>query len=116
MKFADVRRFALSLPDVTEQPHFHLASFRVHGRIFVTVPPERDHIRVFVTGTAREQALAVHAEIVEKLFWGGKVVGVRVNLASAEAMAVRDLIREAHSEKSAQPARRQRMSVKRRSP
>jgi hypothetical protein len=101
MKFADARRIALSLPDVTEQPHFHLASFRVHGRIFVTVPPEQDHLRVFVTGTAREQALDVHPEFVEKLFWGGKVVGVKVNLANAKPAAVRDLIREAHAGKSA---------------
>jgi len=108
MKFAAARRFTLSLPDVTEQPHFHLASFRVHGRIFVTVPPEQDHIRVFVTGTAREQALAVHPEFVEKLFWGGRVVGVRVNLGYAKAGVVRDLIREAHEEKSAQPVRRKR--------
>jgi len=37
---AEARRLALSLPEVTEQPHFDMASFRVRGKIFVTVPPE----------------------------------------------------------------------------
>ncbi len=106
MEYAAVRRFALALPGATEAPHFHLASFRVGGRIFVTVPPAQDRVRVFVTGAAREQALAVHAGFVEKLFWGGKVVGVEVRLARAEKNAVEDLIREAWSQKKSPQARR----------
>jgi hypothetical protein len=35
---AEARRLALALPEVTEQPHFDMASFRVRGKIFVTVP------------------------------------------------------------------------------
>ena len=34
MKTAQVRRFALSLPAVTEEPHFHYSSFRIRGKIF----------------------------------------------------------------------------------
>lgn len=36
MKMATVRRFALQLPEITEQPHHHDGSFRVRGKIFVT--------------------------------------------------------------------------------
>jgi len=100
MKFAEVRRFALGLPDVTEQPHHHYASFRVRGKIFVTVPPEQEHIHVFVDETAREQALAVHAEFVEKLFWGGKVCGIRIRLASARPAVVKELVRRAWANKA----------------
>ena len=38
---------ALSFPEATEEPHFDLGSFRVRGKIFVTVP-DRQHFRVFV--------------------------------------------------------------------
>ena len=31
------RKLALSLPEVTEQPHFHLSSFRVKNKIFSTL-------------------------------------------------------------------------------
>jgi hypothetical protein len=39
-ELAEARRFALSLPEVTEEPHFDMSSFRVRGKIFVTVPPD----------------------------------------------------------------------------
>jgi hypothetical protein len=95
MRFADLRRFALSLPGVTEQPHHELGSFRVMGRIFVTVPPDREYIHVFISGQDREQALAVHPGFTEKLLWGGKVVGLRVHLANGDASPIRQLVRQA---------------------
>jgi len=45
---AEARRLALSLPEATEQPHFDMASFRVRGKIFVTVPPEGTRLHVFI--------------------------------------------------------------------
>jgi hypothetical protein len=95
MKFAAVRKYAMSLPEVTEQPHHHFGSFRVRGKIFVTVPPEQEYIHVFVAETQREQALAMYPEFVEKLLWGGKVVGVRVALAPALAAVTKRLISQA---------------------
>ncbi len=95
MKMATVRRFALSLADVTEQPHHEYASFRVHGKIFVTVPPAEDVIHVFVGEADRERALAVYPQWTEKLLWGGKVRGLRIALAAAEPSAVKSLVRKA---------------------
>lgn len=95
MKIAQIRSYALSLPEVTEEPHFHFASFRVKNKIFVTVPPEETHIHVFVTDDEREIALTLYPEFVEKLLWGAKVVGVRVILAKAKADVVNQLIRDA---------------------
>ena len=95
MKIAQVRNYAMSLPEVTEAPHFHYASFRVKSKIFVTVPPEDTHIHVFVTDEEREMALALYPEFVEKLLWGSKVVGVRVALATAKAEIVNQLVKQA---------------------
>ncbi|HRD47398.1 MAG TPA: MmcQ/YjbR family DNA-binding protein [Caulobacter sp.] len=39
MTHDDIRALALSLPEAEEHPHFDRASFRVRGKIFVTLPP-----------------------------------------------------------------------------
>ena len=100
MKVAEVRRFAVGLPEVTEEPHHHFSSFRVRGKIFVTVPPEEEHIHVFVNETSRGQALALYPEFVEKLVWGGKVCGIRIELASAKPGAVKGFVRSAWATKA----------------
>jgi hypothetical protein len=100
MKIDAVRSHALALPEVTEQPHFDYASFRVRGKIFATVPPDERHVHIFVAEPQREVALALHGEFVEKLFWGSKVVGLRVSLAKAKAAAVKDLVRQAWKTKA----------------
>lgn len=95
MKLAAIRRYALSLPEVTEEPHHQYGSFRVRGRIFVTFPPEQEHLHVFVAEEERELAVAMYGEFTEKLLWGGKVVGVRVALESATPAAVKNLVLQA---------------------
>ncbi len=100
MKIAEVRRFALKLPEVTEQPHHGSPSFRVRGKIFVTVSPAETHIHVFVSETVRERALALHGEFVEKLWWGGKVWGIRIELAPAAPAVVKELVRSAWKSKA----------------
>ena len=100
MKVAQVRRHALSLPEVTEAPHFQYSSFRVRGKIFVTVPPDEEHIHVFVPEQEGEVALALEPECFEKLLWGGKVVGVRVLLSQAKPAQVNRLISQAWASKA----------------
>ena len=95
MKMDAVRRFALSLPEVTEEPHFHLSSFRVKGKIFTTVPPGETHLHVFVDGDELELMPAAQPKAYEKLFWGQRVAGLRVTLAAAKADDVKQLIRAA---------------------
>jgi len=97
---AAVRTLALALPEATEAPHFQYTSFRVRGKIFATAPPAGDLLHLFITDTAREQALALHGAFVDKLLWGGKVVGVRVHLARADAKVVRALLRLAWEAKA----------------
>ena len=96
MRIATVRTYALSLEDVTEQPHHEYSSFRVRGKIFVTVPPKEDAIHVFVGEEDRERELAMTPEWAEKLLWGGKSRGLRIALAAAPAAAVKALVRRAY--------------------
>ncbi|WP_172448502.1 MmcQ/YjbR family DNA-binding protein [Caulobacter mirabilis] len=42
MTHADIRALALSLPEAEELPHFDRPSFRVRGKIFITLPPSKD--------------------------------------------------------------------------
>jgi hypothetical protein len=104
-KLAAIRRFALSLPDTTEEPHHDRGSFRVRGKIFVTVPPGHEFVNVFVDELARESALATHSECLEKLLWGGKVVGLRVNLGAASQATVLALVKQAWEHKASQARR-----------
>ncbi len=67
MKMATVRKHALSLADATEEPHHHFGSFRVRGRIFVTLPPGDALIHVFLADDDRERAPAMYPEWAEKL-------------------------------------------------
>jgi hypothetical protein len=62
----------MSLEAVTEEPHHDYSSFRVRGKIFVTVPPAEDVVHVFVGEEERELALALYPQFMEKLLWGGK--------------------------------------------
>jgi hypothetical protein len=95
MKLAAVRRFALSLPEATEEPHFDLASFRVKGKIFATVPPEEKHLHVFVDGAVLDVLPAAQPKAYEKLFWGKRLAGLRVTLAAAKSADVEELLRSA---------------------
>ncbi len=93
MTLAQVRKYALSLPGTTEEPHFDRTSFREGGKIFATARATETHVHVFVPDEHREPALAMHPDCMAKLFWGKKVVGIRIALPAAPAGIVKDLIR-----------------------
>ena len=100
VKIDQVRTFALTLPEVTEAPHHHLSSFRVSGKIFVTVPPDGRYIHVFVGEEQRVLALMLAPEFIEKLLWGEKVVGLRIALAMAKPALVKQLIAQSWQAKA----------------
>jgi hypothetical protein len=100
MKLQAVRKLATSLPEVTEEPHFDMSSFRVRGKIFCTVPPDGKHVHIFVDEHATHAAVAHNSGAFEELYWGKKLSGVRVTLASADADLVRDLLEEAWRRKA----------------
>jgi hypothetical protein len=100
MKIAQVRRFALSLPDVREEPHFQYTSFRVRGKIFATMPPDGKYVHIFVSDDEREIAMALEPKCLEALHWGAKVVGLRVSLDKAKPKLVTKLLARAWSSKA----------------
>jgi hypothetical protein len=114
MKLDPIRKFALALEAVTEEPHHHFSSFRVRGKIFVTIPPGEDFLHVFVDDHGREVALALYPEFIEKLLWGGKVVGLRVSLKAAKASVVKSLVLDAYNTRVSKDAgaKTKKMNVK----
>ena len=102
MTITQARRLALALPEAAEAPHFDYTSFRVRGKIFATAPPDGRHLHVFVGDEEREATLAGHPKSIEKLMWGGKVVGVRITLSKAAPDVVGDLLRHAWLKESAE--------------
>ena len=101
MTLHEIRTLALRLPAVSEQPHHQSTSFRVEGKIFATAPPDGDYVHLFVSEEVREAAIAVHPAFAEKLFWGGKVRGLRVRLAEADPAVVAHWLRLAWKDKAA---------------
>jgi hypothetical protein len=91
---AHVRRIALSLPETAEQDHHGLPSFRVAGRIFATVP-DAAHVHVLLPDTYVEMAIGTSPHAGEELWWGKRLSGVRVTLASARSAHLAMLLTEA---------------------
>src|SRR5271155_2622241 len=60
MTIDDFRRIALSLAEATESSHQNLPDFRVRGKVFATLWPERGHGVVMLT--REEQDVLVRAE------------------------------------------------------
>ena len=94
------RKYALSLPEVTEEPHHHMGSFRVRGKIFTTLPPGDAHLHIFIDDERRQLAVAMNPEACEDLSWGKRVVGVRVRLAACEQDFVEELLESAWRRKA----------------
>ena len=97
MRLADARKFALSLPETTEEPHFEAGSFRVRGKIFATIPPGGKQLRIFLGAGEVQALIAEDPAAYEPVIWGKRVVegGVCVNLAAAKAGVVRELLEDA---------------------
>jgi hypothetical protein len=86
------RRVAMALPEVTEEPHFHLLSFRVKGKIFATMAPDGSFMNVFVDDGPREAIVAVDPKAYETLWWG-KSAYLHVHLKAAKVKDVAELLR-----------------------
>lgn len=99
MLLADVRRMAMALLGTTESPHHRYTSFRVRGRIYATAPVEGGSLHVFVDEEDRDRMVKIDPATYAVLGWGRKVVGLRVELGSAQADDVAALLRAAWQRK-----------------
>jgi hypothetical protein len=100
MDQSEVQKLALALPEVAETPHFNRTSFRVGGKIFATAIPNEPFLNIMLGETAREPALVMYSDCVERLLWGNKVLGVTVDLREAEPALVAELLEQAWKEKA----------------
>jgi hypothetical protein len=81
----DVRRIALSLPDTTEKIAWNMPTFRVAGKMFVTVPEEETSIAVRCPKEERDELVLAEPE----KFWVADheagFAWVRARLAALES-------------------------------
>lgn len=105
MKLDTIRKHALAMEAVTQEPHHEFSSFRVRGKIFATIPPDGEHLHVFVPFALQDEAVNLHPEWIEKLMWGDKALGVRIHLPQAEVAMVERLMSAAYAARVAMDAR-----------
>jgi hypothetical protein len=104
VNLAQARRFALSLPETTEEPHFDIASYRVRAKIFATVP-ESGTLRVFVDLPEVHAAVADDPVAFAELTWGATVRGVSITLSKAAPAQVYELLALAWARRAPQRVR-----------
>jgi hypothetical protein len=102
----DVRRFALSLPEVTEQSHHGIPSFRVRNRIFATVPDDA-HVRVMAAEEEIRAAVEQDPSACELFYWGKRLACVVVTPAAADPDQLEGLLEDAYLHKAPQALRKQ---------
>ena len=99
MTVAEVRKFALALPEVIEQDHCGNPSFRIRGRIFATVP-DAEHLNVMIDPFDVEAVVREDPDACEELRWGKEIRGVRVSLNKAGSTMVETLLETAWRRKA----------------
>ena len=101
MRLDAARRFALSLPETTEEPHFEKSSFRVKGKIFATVPEGGKFLHLVVDPDERLALIDERPDTFQELVWGTvKSDWVRVTLAPADRDQVCELLEDAWRRKA----------------
>ena len=97
MRLDTARRFALSLPETTEAPHFDMSSFRVKGAIFCTVPPGGRTLHVYADPDEARALVEASPGAYEHIVWGKrpKPEWLRVFLAHADTAVVKELLEDA---------------------
>ncbi|MFJ4923813.1 MmcQ/YjbR family DNA-binding protein [Streptomyces sp. NPDC088725] len=89
----DVRRIALSLPETVEKEAWSMPTFRVAGKMFITVPDDETSFAVRCPRHERTELIAAEPE----KFWvpahEASSAWVRVRLAALEDLAeLRDIL------------------------
>jgi len=95
----EARALALALPEAVEQEHHEMASFRVRGKIFATVPDD-DHVRVMLDQADITAAVAEHPDACAPFYWGARLACVVVVVARADRALLRELLTDAWRRKA----------------
>lgn len=99
MTLKEARALALSLAETEEQDHHGMASWRVRGKIFATVP-DVDHVRAMVDQDDIRAVVAQYPAACEEVWWGSRLACVAVDLRSAPGHLVRELLLDAWRRKA----------------
>ncbi len=90
---ADIRGYAMALPDVEEKTHFQLPGFRVADKLLVHLERGDRHAVVCVGRAEAESVVAESPGIYEAVWRNGRVfVGLRVDLDEISGPRMRELI------------------------
>jgi len=87
------RQLALSLPQTTEQPHFHLASFRVSNKIFSTLWETEKKLMVKLSLVEQSVFCDIDKSIIYPVPGGwGKQGATFIELAKVKKQIVEDAL------------------------
>ncbi len=93
---ATVRAVALALPEAIEHDHHGRPSFRVAGKIFATLW-DAGHANVMLDQPGILTAVRAHPEACAEFWWGRRLAAVQLDLGSASAALLADLLADAWS-------------------
>ncbi|BBY27223.1 MmcQ/YjbR family DNA-binding protein [Mycolicibacterium sediminis] len=93
------RAIALGLPEATEADHHGIASFRVRGKIFATVPDDR-HLRIMLDENGIRSVTAEFPSVCHEYYWGEKLACVVVAIEAASTGLLRELLEDAYRRKA----------------
>ena len=95
----DIRRLALTLPEVIEQDHHGRPSFRVDGRILATMWDDT-HLNVMLDESGIRTAAQRAAAACTEFWWGRRLRAVQVDLAVADEALARELLADAWEQRA----------------
>ena len=85
---------ALALPEAIEADHHGRPSFRVHKRIFATLPDET-HMNVMLDEPGIRTAVQAHPAACAERWWGKRLAAVQVALERADPALLSELLADA---------------------
>ena len=88
------RELALALPEAVEQDHHGRPSYRVAGKIFAT-QWHRSHLNVMLDEGGILTAIESRPDACEEVWWGKRLVAVRVDLGRVDAETLAGLLADA---------------------
>lgn len=92
---AAFRRFALSLPEAHEEPHFERASFRVGKKIFATMTGDGEAMVRVAAAELRDALFADHADVFFSYGgWTTRGGAMGIRLKKADAKMIEGLVIE----------------------
>lgn len=94
-----LRRIALSLPEVTEDPHFEKTSFRVNKKIFATAVPEHSRATVKLSPADQDVFCTFDTTVIYPVpnKWG-KQGWTHINLPTVKEEMLTEILKTAYCE------------------